>query len=334
MKMKRKKFGLSKVLVIFVMLFLIVLLGQNAVGAKTLKITLTNAPDHPASLGLAQFSERVKELTGGEIVVDLFTSGVLGGEREIVEAVQLGQIEMGSVTCGVMSNFAPEFDIFSLPFLFSDYDHVKRVYMESEKIASIFKAALDRIGLVSLGLTTSGTRNVYANKPIYKPEDFRGLKIRTMEVPTIVETMKVFGTIPVPMAYDEVYQALQSGVIDGAETSLINWIKSKHVEVVKYGARLNYMDSGRVYFANKKIFEELSAEQRDIIKKAMRESFEFIHGEYETQDSDSMIEKLAKPYGGVVTYPDLKPFVEMCQPVYEKFEPTLGLDMLKEIQDM
>lgn len=329
--MKKNKSYSGRVSLILVILFLIILLGQNIVGAKTvIRVAQGNSATHPIGIGLTHFANRVHELAGEEFEVRLFFDAVLGGDREMIEGVQLGQIDIANATCGNMASFAPEYDIFSLPFLFRDYEHMKKA-LEIEHFKTTLEEALDGIGLISLGITTSGSRQVYGKKPINTVEDLKGLKIRTMEVPTIMETFKTLGAIPAPIAFGEVYFALQTGVVDAAESSFLSWINSKHVEVAKYGARLNYMDSGRSYFANKKFLEDLSVEQRKIIEQAMNESLEIIIGEYIRQDSEA--ETTALSYGATVTHPDLAPFIEACQPVYENFVPTLGLEMIKEIQN-
>ena len=136
----------------------------------------------------------------------------------------------------------------------------------------VFEAALKKVGLVSLGSSTGGIRQVYSKKPLRSIEDFRGIKIRTMEVPTIISTFRALRTNPVPMSVGEVYSALQSGVIDACESSFLTWINSKHFEVAKYGIQLNYMDSGRSYVANQKFMDRLDPKLRNAIEQAMTES--------------------------------------------------------------
>jgi len=316
------------------MLFLVILLGQTMVGAKTLvKVSQGNAATHPVGKGMIYFGKRVEELTNGELEVRVYHGASLAkGDRELIEAVQAGHIEIGAATCGYMANFAPEFDIFSLPFLFNGYEHfAKCMELEGLGLETALKNSLERVGLEFLGVSTSGARQVYSKVPIETLEDLKGIKVRTMGVPTIMATFKAFGAIPVPVAFSEVYSALQSGVVDAAESSFISWINSKHIEVAPYGTRLNYMDSGRVYFINKRFYEKLPEEHKEAIKKAMEEAInDVIFGEYIKQDNEA--EETARLYNAVVLHPDLEPFIQAVQVVYEEFEPTLGLEMIKRIQ--
>lgn len=331
--MKRNKIYARCILLILMMLFLVIIVGQTIIEAKIIvKVAQTNAADHPVGIGLTYFEKRVEELTGGELDVRVYHAGALGGARESIEAVQLGQIEIASVTGSNLETFAKEFDIFGLPFLFSSYDHIKKALAEGTHLSTELEKALERIGLVSLGLTTGGTRQVYSKTPIEGIEDVKDKRIRTMEVPTIIATWKALGAIPVPIATPEIYSALQTGIVDMAESSFLTWVGSKHIEVAKYGARLNYMDSGRVFFTNKKFWEELSVEQRKAIKLAMKESIDIMFEEYVKQDEE--VEKTALSVNAVITHPDLEPFIQALQPIYEEFKPTLGFEMLKEIQNM
>lgn len=329
--MKGKK-QLFKNSLILIFLFLTLIIGQSSVGAQiVIRVAQGNAITHPIGIGLEYFANRVEEETHGEIEVRTFHDAVLGGDREMIEAAQLGQVEIANATGGNMATFAPEYDIFSLPFLFSDYDHMQKV-LGFESLINELDKAVERIGLFPLGNTTSGSRQVYGKKEINTVDDLKDVKIRTMEVPTIIETFKALGARPTPIAFGEVYSALQSGVVDAAESSFLSWINSKHIEVAPYGARLNYMDSARVYFANKAFMDSLSEEHRNIIIEAMNDALAIIHEEYVKQDEEA--EETAKKYGATVTKPDQGPFIEACQVIYDEFEPTLGLEMIKKIQNV
>ena len=163
---------------ILVTLVLALFVFPEIASAKiTIKAAQGNSETHPVGIGLINFAKRVQELTGGEVEVKLFHSAALGGDREIIEATQLGQIEIGTSTMGVMANFAPELDIISLPFLFNGYDHIQKV-LTGPELKPVFEAALKKVGLVSLGSSTGGIRQAYSKKPLRSIEDFKGVKFR------------------------------------------------------------------------------------------------------------------------------------------------------------
>ncbi|MCB1741062.1 MAG: TRAP transporter substrate-binding protein [Gammaproteobacteria bacterium] len=187
-----------------------------------LKFGTENAASHPVSKAMDYFAKKVEADSGGEIKVATFPGEALGKARDMVEMVQLGTLDICTVTAGVVSNFVPAMDFFALPFLWQDQDHLQRAV--DGELGEILKAEMAKSGLLALGFSTSGARQLYTNKTITGLEDVKGLKVRTMKVPQIVDTWKELGAIPVPVAWGEVYQALQTGLVDAAESSFLGWI--------------------------------------------------------------------------------------------------------------
>jgi C4-dicarboxylate-binding protein DctP len=320
---------------IAVLFILVISLGASLIPVHaaivSCKVAQTNSETHPCGVGLLYFAKRVKELTNGEVEVKVFSNNALGGERELVEAAQLGQLEIGTSSGSVVATFAKELDFLGLPFLFSGYDHVEKVFNDPS-MRKILDNSLRKAGLVPLGYCTGGIRQVYAKKPIKSIKDFKGLKIRTMEVPGINAAFKAIGAIPVPMDFAELYSGLQSGVVDGAEGTFLTWMSSKLYEVSKYGLVINYQDSGRIFYANPKFMDSLSPANRKAIEQAMTECVKIVAKGY--KDGDQTAVENARKLGCEVETTDLKPFIKAMQPVYKDMPPTLGAGIITKIQAM
>lgn len=284
---------------------------------------------HPVGGAVLWYAERVGELSNGDITIRPALAETLGSAREMVEGMQLGTMDMVTVTAGVVANFAPELDFFSLPFIWDDQDHLQRVV--DGPLGDKLKESLANVGIYALGFSTSGLRQLYTGREIRGLEDLRGMKVRTMEVPQIVETWRALGAMPVPVAWGEVYQALQTGVVDGAESSFVGWISQKHYEQAKYGYRINYIDSGRVYMLSMARKDRMSAEQLATLQQATDEMIrERVLEAYRTADEEAA--ETVKAYGAEVVELDLAPFREAVQPVYERFKPTLGDQVFELIE--
>ncbi len=303
--------------------------AMPAAAAVEIKITHVNAKTHPVGVGLDYFKSQVEKASKGAIKVKVFHSAALGGAGDIIQGVQLGNIQMGTATCGAMIPFCAEFDIMSLPFVFRDEEHLHKM-MDGDLGKTLSAAAKKKMGLEVMGYSTGGLRQIESRKKIEKAEDMKGLKIRTMNDPGIIEVFKLFGAIPTPISFGEVYTALQSGVVDGCETSFISWVKSRLYEVAKYGIQVNYMDSGRVFFANPKFMAKLSPQDRKIVTECMTQAIDKIRAEYITQQKE--IAAKATSLGGIIVHPDMNSFRKAAEPIYDKFTPTLGKAWLDKIR--
>ncbi len=291
--------------------------------AKTYRLKMGSEVNakHPVGESLTFFAKRVEELSKGEMKIATFPGSTIGKAREMVEMVQVGTLDIATIAAGVVSNFAPGLDFFSLPFIWQDVYHLQRAV--DGPLGKLLDAEMDKAGFVSLGFTTSGSRQLYTNKVIKSVDDVKGMKVRTMKVPQIVETWKALGAIPVPVAFSETYQALQTGMVDGAESSFLSWISMKHYEQAKFGYRINYIDSGRAYFLSKVTAAKIGPANVAILKQAAHETItKKVLEEYNSRDKAAG--QTAAKFGSKVVELDIAPFQAKVKPVLEKFKPTLG----------
>ena len=328
----RKAFQRSTIgiIVIFALALILVSIQPAFAQKVSLKIACTPSKTHPIGKGLLLFKKNVEELSKGEIKVKVFLSGALGGAVDNIQGVQAGSIEMASDNAGSFIPFCPEFDIWSLPFLWKSPEQIHE-FVDGPFGDALTAALEKRLGITSFGYSTSASRQIEAKVPIYKVEDMKGLKIRVMNDPGLINAFKHMGAIPTPISFKEVYSAAQSGVVDGLETSFVAWISNKLYEVAKYGIRVNYSDTGRVYYANKKWFDSLEPAQQKIIRDAMRKTIQFVRDEYAIQGAS--VEKRAKELGAVIIDPDLESFKKAVMPIYDKFNATMGNEWIKKIRD-
>ena len=283
---------------------------------------------HPYHIASEYFAKRVAELTKGKIEVQVYPSSQLGNEREVVEGMQVGTIEMGSSTSAVAARFVKEIEIFNLPFLFKDFQHLYKV------LDSQFGEELDRAsqkkGLRVLGWWVGGSRSIYARKPIGDLASMRGLKIRTMESPVVVATWKALGLIPTPIPFGEVYTALQQGVVDAGEGNVISYESMKFDEVAPYLSHIRYLITVEVLFISENLFKSLPSDLQSALTQAGKECV-VVERRANEESEDKIIELLKKKKRTVVI-PDLEPFIAAVQPVYEQYGKSIGLDKIKWIQ--
>ena len=283
---------------------------------------------HPYHIASEHFARRVAELTKGKIEVQVYPSSQLGNERELVEAMQVGTIEMGASTSAVAARFVKEIEIFNLPFLFKDFQHLYKV------LDSQFGEDLDRAsqkkGLRVLGWWVGGSRSIYARKPIGDMASMKGLKIRTMESPVVVATWKALGLIPTPIPFGEVYTALQQGVVDAGEGNVISYESMKFDEVAPYLSHIKYLITVEILYISENLFKSLSGDLQSALIQAAKECV-VVERKANEESEDKIIELLKKKKRTVVI-PDLEPFIAAVQPVYEQYGKSIGLDKIKWIQ--
>ena len=300
----------------------VVALALPASAATVLKFSSIHEPAHPSAYTAEFFASRVKQLTHGEIEVQVYHSRQLGDARDNVENVRNGSIAFTSVSISNLSQVTPAMDAWSLPFIFKSDDHFW--YCLNDPKSMEFMKQLEPKGIKTITWITSGARNFFTQKPIRTPADMKGMKIRVMASPVMIDTMKAMGASGVPVAWGELYTALQTGVVDGGENNHPSVISMKFYEVSKYYTIDEHMRIPDVNIISTKVFDKLTKSQQAAIIKAGEEATAYMRGAWKVAE----VEDLAKIKGlmkEVITV-DKKPFMEAVAPLVKDQSKKLGAE--------
>jgi tripartite ATP-independent transporter DctP family solute receptor len=293
----------------------------------TLRIASVSGPQHHHNVALRWYAAEVAK-QAPNLKLEVLDGGQLGGERDYIEGMILGSIDMAQVSTGPMAAFVPEFDLFSLPYLFRDTEHFVKV--TEGPIGKECFALLEKRGIKGLCWFDNGYRNVFNNKrPVSKPEDMNGLKIRVMESPLMVGTVRAMGGSATPMAYSELYTALQQHVLDGAENAPGNVLNDKFYEVTKYYSLTKHFRPPGVVCMSMKTWNRLSsADQKALQDNAVKlQKYEIeLTGKVEA----AAIENL-KQHGMEVNEVDIEAFRKAVQPIYKLFTDKHGTRLVEAV---
>ena len=281
----------------------------------TLKAAHSAATDEPYHVGLEDFAKRLKAATGGKVAVNVYANNQLGNERELIEGLPLGLVDVACPANAVLTNFIPDLVALDLPFLFRDQAHLEKA-LNGPVVDVIGEAALKR-GYRVLGLYTAGVRHIMTKKQVNSLADLKGLKIRTMQNPAHVEAFKAMGANPTPLAYGELYGALQSGVVDGAEAANTNYHAQKFFEVAPNWAMVAWTVLISPLIMSEAKFRALPKDAQDALLKAGRESAVVERAAYAKSD-EARLETLRKT-GVKISTPDPAPFRSAVTKVYADF---------------
>ena len=277
----------------------------------------TTTPDaHPYNLGLVKMGELINEKTNGAVKLDVFGNSQLGGERDLIEGLQLGSVQVTCVSTAPLSGFTDMFLVFDLPFIFETTEQARAV-MDSEVGEQILHS-VDEQGLVGLAWFENGFRNVTNNvKPVTVPDDLKGIKIRTMENPIHMAAFKVMGADPTPMAMGDVFTALQQGTIDAEENPVPNVETNKFYEVQKYISMTGHIFSPAPVFIAKDYYDAMPEEYQTAIQEAATEAAPYQREQIDEQNV-SGLEELTND-GMEANEPDKAPFQEATAPIYDQY---------------
>ncbi|MDO5016621.1 MAG: TRAP transporter substrate-binding protein [Eubacteriales bacterium] len=297
-----------------------------------LKASHSVAPTHPYQLGLEKFAELVSEKTNGKYKIDIFHSAQLGNERDNYEGLQLGTVDITMGSTGPMGTFVKDFQMLDLPFLFESYEKADAV-LDGELGQKLFEK-LDAIGIVGGAFCDNGFRQITTSEkwgPIEKVEDLKGLKVRTMENEVHMETFKTLGADPTPMAYSEVFTSLQTGVLDSQENPIPIIYNNRIYEVQKNLSLTNHFYSPAMILFSGKMFEKLDADTQAIFLESAKEAAAYEREQIRKQEKEQLEE--LKALNMNIAEPDLAPFKEACQPIYEKYKETWDAELMKILFD-
>jgi tripartite ATP-independent transporter DctP family solute receptor len=291
--------------------------------ATTLRLAHASSEDSLIHQAATRFADEVATKSGGSLKVTIFPNGQLGDEGPIAESVGAGAIDVG--LGGVVDPIEPKLGVLSLPFLFADFANVHAVL--DGPVGDRLRAMGRDRGYKLLGFLDSGFRNFSNNRgPIRVPDDMRGLKLRCPPNPVILETVKTLGALPQSIPFGEVYTALQSKVVDGAEPELRDFYDQKWFEVQKYLSLANYIWTPNYWFMNKDRYDGLTGRERDAVDAAVATTT----GWYRAQLGrvyDRVIADV-KAKGVEVNAVDTAPVRDKVEPVYAKFSGEFGPDLV------
>ena len=299
---------------------------------RVFKITNAAVKEHYLAQGAQKFADLVNQRTKGRLRIEGVYGGVLGGERDITEGVQLGSIEMGVITTAILAAFEPMMGLFDMPFIMRDYDHAHKV-QDGPIGAEAARKLLEKRGIRTLAYYDQGFRYVVTiNKPVRRLEDMKGLKLRSPEAPTYFRTLQLLGANPTPIPWPETYTALQTKVVDGFENSPNTIYTHKLWEVSKYITKTNHIYSGAILCINEKVWESLSPDLQKIFLEAAKEAQKWERQMATTQE-EKYLEELKKK-GMVVFDIDQKPLRAAVQPFYKEYAPKVGgWEWIKKVQE-
>jgi len=283
----------------------------------TLVLRLAHGLDssHPVHRGMERMSELVEEKSDGTMRVVIYPNEQLGTERETMELLQIGSLDITKVSAAIMENFIPVYSIFSVPFLFYDAEHMKEVL--DGPIGQRILNAAEPFRVRGLCYYDAGSRSFYTNgRPIETPEDLRGLSIRVMESATAIRMVNTLGGSATPISFGELYTALQQGVVSGAENNPPSFYLSRHYEVSEYYSMSEHSSVPDVLLISTHTWENvLNEEQREIVSEAAQESVPYQRKLWAESSERSLM--AVKEAGVEVIYPDRQLFMDASQAYYD-----------------
>ncbi len=303
----------------------------SAAAQTAMKISISTAQNSHQGVAIDTFAKEVAARTGGRYKIETFYNGSLGGERESIEAVQLGTQELAFSSTGPVPNFVPETKILDVPFLFRDKAHARAVL--DGPIGQDLLTKFDAKGFKALAWAENGFRHMTNSKRDVKgPEDLKGLKMRTMENPVHIAAYKGLGIITTPMAFPEVFTALQQGTVDGQENPLPVIMSAKFSQVQKHLSLTGHVYSPCIFVMNKASFDKLSAADRTSFLEAAKVAVKANRDRVDQDDANGVKELRAQGMT-VIENVDKARFVAMLAPVNAEFEKQFGKANLDKIRD-
>src|SRR5450432_260223 len=299
--------------------------------ARDFRSADVHAKDFPTNQAVMYMGEQLSKATGGKDKIKIFGDSALGSEKDTVEQVKIGAIDMVRVSTAAFHGIVPESVIPSLPFLFRDIEHFRKTMYgpQGDKIL----AAFDKAGFVGLCLYESGARSMYAKKPIRNVADMKGLKVRVQQSDLWVSLVNAMGASPTPMPFAEVYTGLKTGLIDAAENNIPSYEETKHFESAPVFSETMHVMSPEVLVFSKKVWDTLTPEEQSALRKAAKESVPYYVQLWDAKEKEA---RAAVLKGGAKIIDssqiDKKSFVDVEKAVWEKYTNTPELKSL--VQDI
>ena len=302
--------------------------AARGAAAQAIKLAHAVGTQDPYQYGSEKFKEFVEKGTNGRVTVQIFPAGQLGNEREIIEGVKLGTIEVGLVASAPLAGFSSAFLLFDLPFLFTDAAHARRVL--DGPIGERVAKTLEPLGIKLLAYNESGFRMMFNSKrAVTTPDDLKGLKFRVMENPVYVSLFKALGSSAVPIPFGEVYGSLQTGVVDGAEIPVNVIYANKFYEQAKHMALTRHTYTPTPFIANLKFMQGLPPADQQVVTQAAKDAAAAQRALIDRRTNEFI--DLLKKQDVKVTEVDTAAFRARATPVYKEFEAKIGKELLDAV---
>lgn len=297
---------------------------------RSIKLAHSLNEQHPVHKGITEMARILEEISDGQMVMDIYANGQLGQERDLLELLQIGSLDMTKVSAGALENFVPEIKVLGLPYIFRDSAHTWSVLQ-----GPIGKKLLSKgedYRLRGLCFYDAGSRSFYSkDQPINSPDDLNGKKIRVMNSQSAFNMVNALGGSPTPVSFGELYTALQQGVVDGAENNPPSFFTSRHYEVCKYYAIDEHTTLPDVLIVSTYLWDKLSKQEKKWLQKAADLSLEYQKKVWMASVNESLSK--VKAAGVEVIYPDKAPFQAKVTNLYAAFNDSPELSkLIKEIQ--
>jgi tripartite ATP-independent transporter DctP family solute receptor len=299
-----------------------------------LKATDVHPLGYPTVEAVVRMGKKLEDATSGRISIQMYPSMQLGGEKEMIEQAQLGALQIARISVGPMGPIVPELNVFNLPFMFRDNAHMEKV-IDGDIGTEMLKKLSDHptANLIGLCWMNAGTRNVYNSKhPIQKVDDLKGLKIRMMGNPVFVETMNSLGGNGVAMGFDQLINAMQTGVVDGAENNEPSYESGQHYRYAKFYSKTGHLMIPEILVFSKKSWEGLSKDDQALISKLSKEAQQEQRKLWYAREEESL-KKMKEAGAQINDVADRKPFQAAVKPVWDKFGAQHA-GLIQRIQDV
>ncbi|QLB17272.1 hypothetical protein A6B40_06600 [Mannheimia varigena] len=299
-------------------------LAFSASAKTTLKLNHNNDKTHPVHISMQKMADEVKELTNGEVVIRVYPNSQLGTQRESIELLQAGSLDMAKSNASEMESFEPSYGAFNIPYLFHNVDHYYTALKDSEVGQKILEASQGK-GFLGLTYYDGGARSFYANKEIRTPADLKGLKVRVQPSPSAVKMMELLGGSATPLAYGELYTALQQKVVDAAENNETALTLARHGEVSKIFSQDEHTMIPDVLLISEKTWAKLTPEQQKAIKTAANNSM-MSHKDLWAKMIEEEKKKAQEQMGVKFITVEKQPFIDATKPMKDeaKANPAIG----------
>ena len=302
-------------------------------GAAQAEMKLKFADIHPAGYPTVVAEENMGKAltkeTNGELTFQYFPGGVLGSEKEVIEQMQVGAVQLSRVSLGIVGPVVPDVNVFNMPFIFRDQQHMRNVIDGPVGDEILDKITNSEFGLVALAWMDGGTRNIYTKKPVRKLEDLKGMKIRVQGNPMFIDMMNAMGGNGIAMDTGEIFSALQTGVIDGAENNPPTLLEHNHFQNAKFYSLTGHLILPEPIVMSKITWEKLTPDQQQLVKKAAKAAQAEERVLWDKKSAAS--EEKLKAAGVEFIEVDKKPFYDATAPVREKYGAKYA-DLIKKIE--